>query len=49
MKKIEEVRYPYNQSQLSTVYRAEAEIQKNRNMLLMPQGDIAKAKAYLNA
>jgi outer membrane protein TolC len=49
MKKIEEVRYPYNQSQLSTVYRAEAEIQKNKNMLLMPQGDIAKAKAYLNA
>jgi len=49
MKKIEEVRYPYNQSQLSTVYRAEAEVQKNRNMLLMPDGDIAKAKAYLNA
>jgi outer membrane protein, heavy metal efflux system len=49
MKKIEEVRYPYNQSQLSTVYRSEAEIQKNRNMLLMPQGDIAKAKAYLNS
>src|SRR5690606_11221314 len=37
MKKIEEVRYPYNQSQLSTVYRAEAEIEKNRNMLLIPQ------------
>lgn len=49
MKKIEEVRYPYNQSQLSTMYRAEAEIQKNRNMRLMSQGDIAKAKAYLNA
>ena len=49
MKKIEEVRYPYNQSQLSTVYRAEAEIQRNRNMLLMPEGDIAKAKAYLNS
>ncbi|MGZ5255449.1 MAG: TolC family protein, partial [Flavitalea sp.] len=49
MKKIEEVRYPYNQSQLSTVYRSEAEIQKNRNMLLMPEGDIAKAKAYLNS
>ena len=49
MKKIEEVRYPYNQSQLSTVYRAEAQIQKNRNMLLMPQADIATAKAYLNA
>lgn len=49
MKKVEEVRFPYNQSQLSTVYRAEAEIQKNKNMLLMPQGDIEKAKAYLNS
>lgn len=49
MKKIEEVRFPYNQSQLSTVYRAEAEIQKNQNMMLMPQGDIARAKAYLNS
>ncbi|HRP32582.1 MAG TPA: TolC family protein [Agriterribacter sp.] len=49
MKKIEEVRYPYNQSQLSSVYRAEAEIQKNRNMLAMPEGDIARAKAWLNA
>ncbi len=49
MKKIEEVRYPYNQSQLSSVYRADAEIQKNKTMLIMPQGEIAKAKAYLNA
>ena len=49
MKKIEEVRYPYNQSQLSSVYRAQAEIEKNLNMLLMPQGDIAKAKSYLNS
>ncbi len=49
MKKIEEVRYPYNQSQLNTVYRAEASIEKNRNMLFMPQSEIAKAKAYLNA
>lgn len=49
MKKIEEVRFPYNQSQLSAVYRAEAAIQKNRNMLLMPQGTIAKAKGWLNA
>lgn len=48
VKKIEEVRYPYNQSQLSSVYRAEAEIQKNKAMLIMPQGEIAKAKAYLN-
>lgn len=49
MKKIEEVRFPYNQSQLSTVYRAEAEIQKNRNLLPEPLGTIAKARAWLNA
>lgn len=49
MKKIEEVRFPYNQSQLSTVYRAEAEIQKNQNMILMPQGEIEKAKGVLNS
>lgn len=49
MKKIEEVRFPFNQSQLSSVYRAESEIQKNRAMLLMPEAEIAKAKAYLNA
>lgn len=49
MKKIEEVRYPYNQSQLNTVYRAEAEIQKNRNMIPEEEGEIAKSKALLNA
>lgn len=49
MKKIEEVRFPYNQSQLSMVYRAEAEIAQNRNRLLAPQGEIAQAKAWLNA
>ena len=49
MKKVEEVRYPYNQSQLSSVYRADAEIQKNNSMLIMPQAEIARAKAYLNA
>lgn len=49
MKKIEEIRYPYNQSALSSIYKAEAELEKNRNMLLMPGGDIEKARAYLNA
>lgn len=49
MKKIEEVRFPYNQSQLSSVYRAESEIQKNKAMLVMPEAEIARAKAYLNA
>ena len=48
MRKIEEVRYPYNQSQLNMVYRAQAELEKNRSMLLMPKGDIARARAFLN-
>jgi len=49
MKKIEEVRYPYNQSQLSGVYRANAKIEDNRNMIRMQEGTIAKARSWLNS
>jgi cobalt-zinc-cadmium efflux system outer membrane protein len=49
MKKIEEVRYPYNQSQLSGVYKATAKIADNRNMILMQEGTIAKARSWLNS
>jgi cobalt-zinc-cadmium efflux system outer membrane protein len=49
MKKIEQIRYPYNQSQLSGVFRANAKIEENKNMIRMQQGDIAKAKAWLNS
>lgn len=49
MKKIEEVRYPYNQSQLGSVYKADAKIEENRNMILMQDGIIAKARAWLNS
>ncbi|HEX6180080.1 MAG TPA: TolC family protein, partial [Chitinophagaceae bacterium] len=49
MKKIEEVRYPYNQSQLGSVYKAEARIEENRNMIRMQEGEIARARAWLNA
>ncbi|HEV7347312.1 TolC family protein [Telluribacter sp.] len=49
MKKIEEVRYPYNQSPLSGIYRAEAEIERNHNMITMQVGDIQRAEASLNA
>jgi outer membrane protein, heavy metal efflux system len=49
MKKIEEVRYPYNQSQLASVYKAEARIEENRNMIRMQEGEIARARAWLNA
>ena len=49
MKKIEEIRYPYNQSQLSGVYRSTAKIEENENMIRMQHGEIAKAKAWLNS
>ncbi len=49
MKKIEQIRYPYNQSQLSGVYRSEAKIEENQNMILMQQAEILKAKAWLNS
>ena len=49
MKKIEEVRYPYNQSQLGSVYKADAKIEENRNMIRMQEGTINKARAWLNS
>jgi outer membrane protein, heavy metal efflux system len=49
MKKIEEVRYPYNQSLLSSVYKADAKIEENRNMIRMQKGTIEKARAWLNS
>lgn len=49
MKKIEQVRYPYNQSQLSGVFRANAKIEENQNMIRMQEGEIAKEKAWLNS
>ena len=49
MKKVEEVRYQYNQSQLGSVYTAESRIEENRNMIRMQEGEIARARAYLNS
>lgn len=49
MKKIEELRYPYNQSQLGGVYRTAAKIEENKNMIRMQEGDIARARAWLNS
>ena len=49
MKKIEEVRYPYNQSQLSGVFKANAKIEDNHNMIRMQEGTIAKARSWLNS
>jgi outer membrane protein TolC len=49
MKKIEEVRYPYNQSLAGNVYKAESKIEENRNMVKMQNGTIAKARSWLNS
>lgn len=49
MKKIEEVRYPYNQSQLGNVYKIDARIEENNNMIRMQEGEIDRARAYLNS
>lgn len=48
MRKVEEVRLPYNQSQLSSVYRSDAALEENRSMMYMQLGEISRAKAYLN-
>lgn len=48
MKKIEEVRYPYNQSQLGGIYKIDSRIEENRNMIRMQEGEIARSRAYLN-
>ncbi|WEK18135.1 MAG: TolC family protein [Candidatus Pedobacter colombiensis] len=49
MKKIEEIRYPYNQSKLGSVYKTSAKLEENRNMIRMQEGDIARARAWLNS
>ncbi|HYK55610.1 MAG TPA: TolC family protein [Flavisolibacter sp.] len=49
MKKIEQIRYPYNQSQLGGVYQATAKIEENQNMIRMQEGDIERSRALLNA
>lgn len=49
MQKIEEVRFPYNQSQLSGVYKTTAKLEDNHNMIRMQEGTIAKARAWLNS
>lgn len=48
MKKIEEIRYPYNQSKLSNVYKTVARLEENQNMIRMQEADIARSRALLN-
>lgn len=48
MKKIEKLRYPYNQSELGGIYRADAKIEENINMIRMQEGIISRSRALLN-
>lgn len=48
MKKIEEVRYPYNQSELSSIYKITARIEQNRNRQRMQEAAITQIRATLN-
>jgi outer membrane protein, heavy metal efflux system len=49
MKKVEEVRIPYNQGSLANIYKADARIEENRNMAVMYEGEMAKSRAWLNS
>ena len=45
--KIAQLRYPYNQSKLSNIYKAEGRVHEIRNMLLMNENEIHHKKTTL--
>lgn len=49
MKKLAEIRYPYNQGSLSQVFKTEGRLQESDNMILMTEGEIRSRKIALNA
>lgn len=49
MKKLAEIRYPYNQGALGQVFKAEGRLHETENMLLMTKGEIQSKKIALNA
>lgn len=49
MKQLEAIRYEYNRSQLSNVFKADAQLEENRNMLRMQEAEIARSRAWLNS
>ena len=46
--KIAQLRYPYNQSKLSNIYKAEGRLQEVRNMILMNDNQIVQKNILLN-
>jgi len=49
MKKLAEIRYPYNQGALGQIFKAEGRLHETENMLLMTEGEIQSNKMALNA
>lgn len=49
MKKLAEIRYPYNQGSLSQVFKAEGRLYESENMILMTESEIRSKKIALNA
>ena len=46
--KIAQVRYPYNQSKLGNIYKAEGRLQEGRNMMLMNENQIVQKNILLD-
>jgi len=49
MKKVEELRYTFNQSNLGGIYKLDAKIEENKNKIRRQKGEIAKARSFLNS
>lgn len=49
MKKLAEIRYPFNQGGLNQVFKAEGRAHEAENMILMTEADISSKKIALNA
>jgi len=48
MKKLAEIRYPFNQASLSQIFKAEGRVYESDNMLIMTEGEIRSKKIALN-
>ncbi|HEY1010016.1 MAG: TolC family protein [Daejeonella sp.] len=49
MKKLAEIRYPFNQGSLGQVFKAEGRLYESENMILMTESEIRSKKIALNA
>lgn len=48
MKKLADIRYPYNQGRLNEIFKAEGRLAESENMLIMTNGQIKAGKIALN-